>query len=185
MRSGCPPPLQAFAVCYPHAEKIQHLDVDELVSSKFLNGLERGMRSEEVTPMEHDHHIGQVRHRARLSSRERRRSPSGRGSKRLRSASAKTPIGTSLPNYRKASVITKMAPVPIGGDWRALWAEFIERVARREGVRKRDAAFHARCVLEVVDEATTGAPVTRVKEELPDEFPPIFEAGSQGEMRTN
>jgi hypothetical protein len=66
--------------------------------------------------IDHDHLIGQVQHRARLTSREGRRSPSGRLSKRLRSASARAPIKTSKLNYRGALAITKTAPTSIGGD---------------------------------------------------------------------
>ena len=57
--------------------------------------------------MEHDHLIGQVQHRARLASREKRRSRSGQRSKRLMSASARAPIRTSLPNSRRALAISK------------------------------------------------------------------------------
>lgn len=63
--------------------------------------------------------------------------------------------------------------------------EFLERVARREGVRKQQAALHARCVLEIVEEATTGATATHIEQQLPDEFQPLFESGSKGDMRTN
>jgi hypothetical protein len=69
--------------------------------------------------IDHDHLIGQVQHRARLTSRggaEGRRSPSGQLSKRLRSASARAPIKTSELYYRRALAITKTAPTSIGGD---------------------------------------------------------------------
>ena len=57
--------------------------------------------------MDHDHLIGQVQHRVRLSSRGGRRSPSGRRSKHLKDASARAHIKTSLPNYPTASATTK------------------------------------------------------------------------------
>jgi len=41
------------------------------------------------------------------------------------------------------------------------------------------------CVHEVVDEATTGRTMSHIKEELPQDFRPLFEAGSQGEMKTS
>ncbi len=60
--------------------------------------------------------------------------------------------------------------------------EFFERVTEREGVAKPDAVFHARVVLEMLDEATTGGLMAKVREQLPDEFDRLFEAGSTGPM---
>jgi molybdopterin converting factor small subunit len=42
--------------------------------------------------------------------------------------------------------------------------------------------FHARCVLEVVDEATTGNLLGKLKEQLPAEYERLFSAGSTGRM---
>jgi len=40
-------------------------------------------------------------------------------------------------------------------------------------------------LLEIVEEATTGATATHIEQQLPDEFRPLFESGSQGDTRTN
>lgn len=60
-------------------------------------------------------------------------------------------------------------------------AEFIDRVGRREGTDRADAAFHVRAVLEVLDEATQGT-LDKVREQLPDDYDRLFDAGSQGSM---
>jgi hypothetical protein len=67
--------------------------------------------------MDHDHLIGQVQHRARLTSR-------GGAEVAVRATlqtleeriSERPPIKTSLLNYRRALAITKKAPTSIGGD---------------------------------------------------------------------
>lgn len=62
--------------------------------------------------------------------------------------------------------------------------EFFHRVAKREGggVDVPDAAHHARTVFEVLQEAVTPGQLQHVRDALPDEYVPLFESGSQGEM---
>jgi uncharacterized protein (DUF2267 family) len=137
--------------------------------------------------MDHDHLIGQVQHRARLTSRGGAevavRATLQTLEKRISEGTyqnLKAQLPRGIGDYQDSSDIDRRRP----GERFSL-DEFIDRVARREGMRKQDAAFHARCVLEVVDEATTGGTTTHLKDELPEEFRPIFEAGSRGEMKTN
>lgn len=51
------------------------------------------------------------------------------------------------------------------------WAEFVERVWEREGMRDRDdradAAYHARVVLDVVNEIVSPNEMRQVREQLP------------------
>jgi uncharacterized protein (DUF2267 family) len=63
--------------------------------------------------------------------------------------------------------------------------EFFERVAKKEGVSidVPRATYHARVVMEAVG-ATTYGEIENVREQLPAEYDPLFEAGSQGEMST-
>lgn len=62
--------------------------------------------------------------------------------------------------------------------------EFFKRVNERRdpGVDKPRAVYHARVVIEVLQEAVTEGEVDDVCSQLPAEYAPLFEAGSQGEM---
>jgi uncharacterized protein (DUF2267 family) len=60
--------------------------------------------------------------------------------------------------------------------------EFFRRVAEKEGVDEPDAVYHARVVVEVLQEAVTKGEIDDVRSQLPPKYAPLFEAGSQGEM---
>lgn len=60
--------------------------------------------------------------------------------------------------------------------------EFFERVAKRENVDIPEATHHARAVVSVLAEAVTPNQIEDVRTQLPDEFKPLFTAGSEGEM---
>ncbi len=63
--------------------------------------------------------------------------------------------------------------------------EFFERVTERdEGVDQPKAVYHARVVMEVLGEAVTKGEMDHVRSQLPEEYEPLFQAGSQGEMST-
>jgi uncharacterized protein (DUF2267 family) len=63
--------------------------------------------------------------------------------------------------------------------------EFFERVSERdEGVDEPRAVYHARMVMEILQDAVTGGEIDDVRSQLPEEYAPLFEAGSQGEMDT-
>ncbi|GAA3509213.1 DUF2267 domain-containing protein [Actinomadura keratinilytica] len=57
---------------------------------------------------------------------------------------------------------------------------FVRRVAERGGVDEQKAAFLARVVLEVVDEATEGRIMDRVYESLSPDIRRLVTAGSRG-----
>ena len=61
--------------------------------------------------------------------------------------------------------------------------EFLQRVAKREKVDLPDATYHARAVISVLQEAVTGNQIEHVLAQLPNEYRPLFTAGSEGEMR--
>ncbi len=44
------------------------------------------------------------------------------------------------------------------------------------------AVYHARVVMEVLQEGVTEGEMGDVRSQLPAEYDPLFEAGSQGEM---
>lgn len=63
--------------------------------------------------------------------------------------------------------------------------EFFDRVDERdEAADEPRAVYHARVVMEVAQDAVTGGEVDDVRSQLPEEYAPLFEAGSQGEMDT-
>jgi uncharacterized protein (DUF2267 family) len=60
--------------------------------------------------------------------------------------------------------------------------EFIARVAERVGMDKPQAAYAARVVFEVTDEATQGRVMQRVRDALPADLAELSRAGSSGQM---
>jgi len=63
--------------------------------------------------------------------------------------------------------------------------EFFLRVAAKETVDLPDATHHARAVIAVLQEAVTTGEMEDVLTQLPDNYKPLFEAGSEGEMSIN
>jgi uncharacterized protein (DUF2267 family) len=61
-------------------------------------------------------------------------------------------------------------------------AEFFARVTRREGVDSPDAVYHARVVLEVLQEAVSAGEIADVQAQLPADWAPLF-AGAAGRLR--
>ena len=63
--------------------------------------------------------------------------------------------------------------------------EFLKRVNEKDGgVDQPRVVYHARVVMEVLQEAVTEGEMDDVRSQLPDEYAPLFEAGGQGEMST-
>ncbi len=60
--------------------------------------------------------------------------------------------------------------------------EFFQRVSHKEGVDLPQATHHARAVISVLVEAATPGEIEDVRAQLPDEFDPLFEAGSEGPL---
>lgn len=59
---------------------------------------------------------------------------------------------------------------------------FWQKVSAREGQDMPKAVFHARTVFDVLQEAVSPGAISDLREALPDEFDPLFEAGSEGEL---
>lgn len=70
-----------------------------------------------------------------------------------------------------------------GKQQRSTLEEFFNRVSRAEGENLPDSVYHARVVIEVLREAAGDEPVNKVRDQLPDDWNPLFDAGSSGEMR--
>jgi uncharacterized protein (DUF2267 family) len=133
--------------------------------------------------MTHDEFVGQVQARARLGSR----------------GAAETAIRATLETLAErleggiADNIAAQLPQEIAHHLRAdvpftrmSLDEFFGRVHSREGegVDRPEAVFHSRAVIEVLQEALSQGAVEKLRQQLPAEFTPLFEAGSRGQMRT-
>jgi uncharacterized protein (DUF2267 family) len=63
--------------------------------------------------------------------------------------------------------------------------DFFLRVAAKESADVPDAAHHARAVMAVLQEAVTTGEMEDIRGQLPDNYEPLFDAGSEGEMDIN
>lgn len=63
--------------------------------------------------------------------------------------------------------------------------DFFLRVAAKETADLPDATHHARAVIAVLGEAVTTGEMEDIRAQLPDNYKPLFEAGSEGEMDVN
>lgn len=133
--------------------------------------------------MQHDEFIGQVQDRARLSSRG--------DAERATRATLET-LGERIPEG-VADHLAAQLPHEIGEHLRRTEVyggvatgerfgrqEFIDRVAERAGTGPQQAAFLARAVTEVVDEATQGGVMAKVSHSLPEDVRVLVTAGSTG-----
>ncbi len=131
--------------------------------------------------MQHDEFIGQVQARARLASRgdaERAtRATLETLAERISQGAAEN-LAAQLPREIGEHLRRRSEPAAE----RLSLDEFFTRVCEREGVDRPEAVFHARVVLEVVDQATSGSLLDKVRHQLPDEFDRLFTAGSTGAM---
>ncbi len=60
--------------------------------------------------------------------------------------------------------------------------EFFQRVAQREQIDLPTAAFRARAVMQVLQEAVSPGEIVKVRAQLPEDYAPLFEAGGGGSM---
>jgi uncharacterized protein (DUF2267 family) len=132
--------------------------------------------------MQHDEFIGLVQHRARLSSR-------GEAEQACR-ATLET-LGERVPEGLADNLAAQL-PQEVGEHLRRTEVfggigtgerfdrqDFIERVAMRATVNDARAAFIARAVLEVVEEATQGSVMAKVRDSLPSDVRTLIMAGSR------
>ncbi|MGH7947070.1 MAG: DUF2267 domain-containing protein [Opitutaceae bacterium] len=131
--------------------------------------------------MNYDHFINQVHARAHLGSTEK----------------AVTAIRATLQTLAERILPTEAADIaaqlpreiayyliePQTAPERFSVGEFLKRVALRENCDLDDATFHARCVIEVLEEAISPGELRDLLAELPEDFDPLFTAGSRGKIR--
>ncbi|WP_395108522.1 DUF2267 domain-containing protein [Actinomadura sp. SCN-SB] len=131
--------------------------------------------------MQHDDFIGQVQNRARLPSRG--------DAERACRATLET-LGERIPEGLADNLAAQL-PVEIGEHLRRTEIyggrgsgerfdrhDFIERVSSRSGADEPKAAFLARAVLEVTDEATEGGIMDKIYSSLSPDIRQLVAAGS-------
>ena len=134
--------------------------------------------------MNHDEFVGQVQARARLGSRGDAeaaiRATLETLVERLDGAVADN-IAAQLPQEIANHLRTD---VPFS---RLSLDDFFHRVRSREraSVDLPASVYHARVVLEVLQEAVSPGAVEKLKQQLPAEYESLFEAGSRGELSRN
>ena len=131
--------------------------------------------------MQYEEFIGQVQHRARLATRRDAEKAVQATlhtlAERLAGGAADN-LAAQLPaDIRCHLTEARSDGAPFTLD------EFFGKVAEREGVQTPEAAWHARCVLDVLEDATSGT-LDKVRSQLPPEWDPLFASGSEGNMDT-
>ena len=133
--------------------------------------------------MQYDEFIGEVQHRAQLDSREAALSISRATlttlSERIQPGQAEN-LAAQLP-AELGRFLEEVDDVE-----RFDFEEFVDRVTEREEIGEEDpadAAFHARVVLDVVDEAVTEGALEDVERGLPEDegYDALFEMAEREE----
>ncbi|MDB6109201.1 MAG: hypothetical protein JWR69_951 [Pedosphaera sp.] len=131
--------------------------------------------------MQYDHFVGQVQHRARLAS----------GGEAVHAIRTTLETLAERLTAEEAHDLASQLPTEIGvylrrppgtpGERLSL-DDFFHHVSEREGKALPVSVFHARVVIEVVREAVSPGEIADVLAQLPAEYRPLFEAGSQGPL---
>ncbi|AFY48185.1 hypothetical protein Nos7524_2343 [Nostoc sp. PCC 7524] len=134
--------------------------------------------------MQHDEFIGQVQHRAHLSSR---------GDAEVATRATLETLAERIAGNEPLNAAAQL-PKGIaqylqhqyaGAGTRFSLDEFFQRVSLLEDVDLPKAVHHARTVIEVLTEAISPGEINDIRSQLPSEFDPLFESGSQGKMCVN
>ena len=129
--------------------------------------------------MKYDEFVGQVQHRARL----------GTSGEAVRATRATLEVLGQRLFGGEAEDLAAQLPEEIGfyltnvdEDESFGLDEFFTRVGERAGVDLPDAVHHARVVISVLQDAVSQGEIEDVRSQLPPEYDPLFESGSEGEM---
>jgi uncharacterized protein (DUF2267 family) len=129
--------------------------------------------------MQHDEFIGEVQARARLPSR---------GDAERATRAVLETLGERLAGGQPENLAAQL-PEEIGrhlegrqGVDKLSLDEFFEKVSERMGADLPDAIHQARAVIAVVGEAVSQGEIDKVRQQLPEEYGPLFESGSEGKM---
>jgi predicted phosphoribosyltransferase/uncharacterized protein (DUF2267 family) len=196
-----PQPLHAVGVWYEDFSQTSDEEVRELLARARRPELPRrpeGMRVLTDTPadydplvslarrpgirttVKHDELIGQVQARARLPSR---------GDAERATRVVLETLGARLAGGQPENLAAQL-PEEIG---RHLTAhepveklsldDFFAQVSEGLGADRPDAVHQARAVIAVVSDAVSAGEIEKVRQQLPGEYAPLFESGSEGEMQ--
>lgn len=64
-------------------------------------------------------------------------------------------------------------------------ADFFDRVTEKEGVDKPVAVYHARAVIDVLQQAVSAGEIDDLRAQLPDDWDPLFEMGAEGNLEVS
>ncbi len=131
--------------------------------------------------MRYDEFLGQVQHRARLSSRAE--------AERATRATLET-LAERLAGGEAHDLAAQLPPQlahflqsPDAGIGAKLTLEeFFALVSEREGVDLPDATFHARVVIGVLTEAVSIGEIEDVRVQLPAAFAQLFNVANEGDL---
>jgi uncharacterized protein (DUF2267 family) len=132
--------------------------------------------------MTHEEFVGQVQHRAHLSSR-------GAAEKAIRAVFETLAERTE---HGAAAHVAAQLPSELGRFLaekrefhRLSLLQFFQRVSELEGPGTdiADAAYHSRVVIEVLEEGVAEGALHKIRAGLPSDFDPLFSAGSHGRLR--
>lgn len=131
--------------------------------------------------MQFDDFLGQVQHRARLSSRQEAlratRATLETLAERITLEEVKH-LAAQLPQELQAL----MQHTSAGTAERFGFDTFVQRVSEREKCQPQDATYHARVVTEVLREAVSPQQIEKLKSQLPADLVALVESGSQGKL---
>lgn len=129
--------------------------------------------------MKYHDFVGKVQHRAEMASE----------GEALRAVQATLETLAERITAGEAENLAAQLPPELGDYLRSVekserfpLQDFFLRVAAKESADLPDAAFHARVVVEVLGEALTAGEMDDVRAQLPDNYAPLFEAGSEGDL---
>ncbi len=129
--------------------------------------------------MKFDEFAGKVQHKAKLASTDEAlaviRATLQTLSERLAGQEPQN-LAAQLPDE-----LGRYLDVPGKGE-RFSVKEFFERVSKREGVDLPLSVYHARAVIDTIQEAVSAGEIENLRAQLPDEWQEIFEAGIEGEL---
>jgi uncharacterized protein (DUF2267 family) len=130
--------------------------------------------------MKYNEFVGQVQHRARQSSVDEAvgaiRATLATLGQRLAGGEAEN-LAAQLP----PEIGRYLAEIEADGERFGL-DEFFERVGKKEGTDLPDAAHHARAVVSVLSEAVSQGEINDMRAQLPEEYAPLFDSGSEGAL---
>ncbi len=132
--------------------------------------------------MDFDQFMGDVQHRARMATTGE--------AVRATYATLRT-MGERLYGDEAENLAAQLPP-EIGIYLRAAGEQktfpldkFFERAAHYEEVDLPESVHHTRAVVATLQEAVTAGEMSDVRAQLPDEYAPLFEAGSEGDLETS